>query len=41
VLDDVAQAPAVEAKSDAGKHTTPNPKAMCTQQGYHPGKKVR
>ena len=36
----MAQTLAVKVKSDVGKHTTPNPKAMCIQQGYHPGDKV-
>ena len=40
LTEDVAQTLAVKVKSDVGKHTTPNPKSMCIQQGYHPGDKV-
>jgi hypothetical protein len=35
----LAETLAVKVKSDVGKHTTPNPKALCLQQGYHPGTK--
>lgn len=38
-LESLADVLAVKVKSDVGKHTTPNPKAMCLQQGYHPGTK--
>ena len=35
----VAQTLAVKVKSDAGKATSPNPKADILQQGYHPASK--
>ena len=38
-LGSLAETLAVKVKSDVGKHTTPNPKALCLQQGYHPASK--